>query len=156
MTTQDPVFVRYLPLYFPLYFLSLWIFVTYVVSWIGGWHLLARHFRTDAEFTGTLYRWFHATMRFGVHYNGALKAGANAEGLYLAPLFLFRIGHPPLFILWREISVGSSRWYDLYLSVPLILGREEQVPFRVSPRTARKLRIQAGPGWPDPQNLLQL
>lgn len=149
---QDTIFLRY----FPLYFLSLWLLISYVLSWMSGWHLLAQRFRTDAEFTGTLYRWFHATMRCGVHYNGALKAGTNVEGLSLAPIFLFRIGHSPLFIPWTEISVGSSRWYDLYLSVTLILGREEQVPFRISQRTARKLRIQAGPGWPDPQNLLQL
>jgi hypothetical protein len=149
---QDPIILRY----FPFYFLSLWIFIAYIVSWIGGWHLLTQRFRTDSEFTGTVYRWFYTTMRLGVHYNGALKVGGDAEGLYIAPMLLFRIGHPPLLIPWTEISVEKSRWWELYLRVTFTLGRAEQVPFRISRRTARKLREAAGSAWPDPQNLLQL
>lgn len=152
VTQQDPIILRY----FPLYFLLLWVFIAYVVSWIGGWHLLAQRFRIDSEFTGIVYRWFYATMRWGVHYNGSLKIGADIEGLYIAPLFLFRIGHPSLVIPWTEISVGKSRRLDFYLSVTLTLGKEEQIPFRISRLTARRLRKDAGPTWPDSQNLLQL
>jgi hypothetical protein len=152
---QVHAFVRYLPLNFSLYFLSVWIFVTYVISRIDGWHLLAQRFRTEAEFTGPIYRWFNAAMRWGIRYNSALKVGTNVEGLYIAPLILFRMGHPPLFIPWSEISVGSSPWYDLF-SITLTLGRAEQVPFRISRRTARKLRIQAGASWTDPTNLMDL
>jgi hypothetical protein len=92
----------------------------------------------------------------GVHYNGALKMGGDVGGFYLTSIFLFRLGHPPLFIPWTEIGVGKSRWLDFYLPVTLTLGRAEQVPFRISRRTARKLRVAAGTAWPDPQNLLQL
>ena len=123
---------------------------------MGGWHLLAQRFRTDSEFEGTVYQWFYATMRWGVHYNGALKVGGNVEGLYVAAIFLFRMGHPPLFIPWSEISVEKSRWLNLFVSVTLTLGRAEQVPFRISRSMAQKLCIAAGAVWPDSQNLLQL
>ena len=95
-------------------------------------------------------------MRWGAHYGNALNAGANSVGLYIAPVFLFRPAHPPLFIPWSEIKVGPSRWVDFYLSITLTLGREEQIPFRVSRRLARKLRNDAGESWPDPKNDVQL
>lgn len=142
--------------YFPLYFLALWAFISYLVSWVGGWHLLAQRFRADSEFDGTLIRWSYATMRWGVHYNGALKIGANAEGLYIASIFLLRMGHPPLYIPWTEVGVEQSPWWAMYLSVTLILGKEQQIPFRISRSTARKLRIASATAWPDAQNSLQL
>ena len=150
------MFARYFAVFFPIYFLSVWFFVSYIIGWIGGWHLLAQRFRIDNEFSGTLCRWFNATMRWGVHYNGALKAGADLEALYLMPLFVFRFGHPPLSIPWNEIRLESSRWYDFYLSVTLTLGNEEHVPFRISRRTARKLRLQAGASWPDSKSRMEL
>jgi hypothetical protein len=39
--------------------------------------------------------------------DGVLRLGANAEGLYLAQLFVFRPGHAPLFIHWRDIAVNQ-------------------------------------------------
>jgi hypothetical protein len=149
---QDTIILRY----FPIYLAALWTLISYAVSWIGGWSVLAKQFRTDENFADRMCRWFYATMRWGTHYNGALKAGANVVGLYIAPVLLFRIAHPPLFIPWSEIKVGPSRWFDFYLGITLTLGREEQIPFRISQRVARKLRSEAGAGWPDPQNLLQL
>jgi hypothetical protein len=44
-----------------------------------------------------------------VRYNGALTVGVNAAGMYLAMLPLFRLGHPPLFIPWSDITVSSTR-----------------------------------------------
>jgi hypothetical protein len=45
---------------------------------------------------------------------GVLKFGANAEGLYLAQPFVFRPGHPPLFIPWPDVAVNrrSIGWIE--------------------------------------------
>ena len=151
-------FLHLIPIFsfIPVFITVICVSVPYSLSFLGGWHLLAERFRAIVPFSGKMYRWVYATMLWGAHYNGALKAGANAEGLYIATLFLFRLGHPPLFIPWSEIKIGPSRWVDFYLSITLTLGGEEQIPFRISRRLARRFRNDAGASWPDPQNLLQL
>ena len=136
--------------------IALCVAVSFVVSLVSGWHLLAQRFRADGPFEGRIYRWFQAGMRWSMHYGNSLKAGATSEGLYIAPVFLFRIAHPPLFIPWKQIRIGSSKWLGFWVIVTFTLGLEEQVPFRIGARLARKLRADTGDGWPDPQNLLQL
>ena len=42
-------------------------------------------------------------------YNGVLTVGVNPAGLYLAVMPLFRPGHPPLFIPWPDVTVGSEQ-----------------------------------------------
>ena len=86
-------------------------------------------------------------MRYLVGYNNCLTLGANREGFYISlalPLFL---GHPPLFIPWREISVTRKKvlWFK---QVRLGLGREAPIPFQISERLAEKLRASAEQSWP--------
>jgi len=55
-------------------------------------------------------------MRWRLHYNNILTIGADEGGLYLGVLFLFRAGHPPLYIPWREISVVERQgWFFSYV-----------------------------------------
>jgi hypothetical protein len=75
--------------------------------------------------------WRHA------RYRSCMTLGANARGLYLAVLPLFRIGHPPLFIPWTDVSVARHdsmllsclefrfrRMETVYLSLNWSLGQE--------------------------------
>jgi hypothetical protein len=59
--------------------------------------------------------------------------GSDPPGLHLAVLFIFRPGHPPLFIPWSEVSVRrdrgpSRRGVALSFSrdpgIPLVLSRK--------------------------------
>ena len=66
--------------------------------------------------------------------------GANREGLYLAPYFLFRLGSPPLFIPWHEVRPGERRRrFMLGEQRTLLLGREEGIPFELELTLAEKL-----------------
>lgn len=141
---------------FALYFLALWISVLYFLSLISGWHLLAKTFRANAEIVKDITWSGHASMRWGTSYSGALYIGGNCEGLRLAVWVIFRVGNPPLFVPWKQITIQKSPWYALYFSVTLILGSTEHIPFRISKRTARKLSQAAGSGWPDLTNSAQL
>jgi len=71
-------------------------------------------------------------MRWGVNYNGLLALGADSQGMHVSVFFLFRVGHPPLFIPWSDISATSMRswWFRMvrlefekypsaYLLIPL-------------------------------------
>jgi hypothetical protein len=128
-----------------------WLMVTLVISYIGGWASLAQEFRCPEDFVGRRYHGYSGYMRGLAHYRNCLTLGANHQGLYLAVLFLFRLAHPPLFIPWREISVTRKR----LLFIPMVrfqLGRELSIPFWVHKSVANKLRDAAGTEWPKESN----
>lgn len=87
----------------------MWLAVTLVISAVGGWRALAACYRSDLPFTGRMWRFRPGMMGGIVRYNGALTIGVNPAGLYVAAMPLFRPGHPPLFIPWPDITVGSQR-----------------------------------------------
>ncbi len=87
-------------------------------------------------------------MRWGANYNNCLTIGADPSGLYLTLLFLFRIGHPPLFIPWSEISFRNRRTILFFEFVELSLGREEQIPFLIRTFLGNQIQAAAGSSWP--------
>jgi hypothetical protein len=48
-------------------------------------------------------------------YNGVLRIAHDPFGLYLSVMFLFRVGHPPLFIPWSAfgpVTVTKELWTE--------------------------------------------
>jgi hypothetical protein len=99
----------WLLLWFPAVFAGIWIGVSLLLSWIGGWRELARHYRADRSCTGAQFRMQSAGMRWGTAYRSSVNLGADASGLFLSVFPLFRAGHPPLFIPWSDISFSKER-----------------------------------------------
>ena len=64
-----------------------------------------------------------ASMR-GVGYRSCLTIGTGVEGLYIAVLFLFRVGHPPLFIPWNDIKIRRKK----ILGFPLLVLKFARAP----------------------------
>jgi len=87
-------------------------------------------------------------MRWGANYKSCLTIGADSAGLYLSPLFFFRIGHPPLCIPWTEISFRGRRKILFIEFVELEFGREEQIPFLIRAGLADQIRSAAASSWP--------
>lgn len=97
---------------------------------MSGWHALAQRYRYEQEFVGERWRFRTGRMRWATKYGNILTLGANREGLYLAVLFPFRLGHPPLFIPWSEITVSErQRWF--MAGTQFVLGRETRIPLFV-------------------------
>ena len=68
-----------------------------------GWHQWWRRFPGGPTRPpdGVTYSWRSArTGRFGTRYNNCLKVTVASAGLYVVPLFLFRLFHPPLLLPW--------------------------------------------------------
>jgi hypothetical protein len=112
------------------------------LSWASGWRALARRYRTSGEPGGV--RFSMQSGRVGVvDYNRCLTVGVSAEGLYLAMLFFFRVGQPPLLIPWSDLTVVAirDRWYarDITLRVgdPLTPGELPVARLRLPLRVAR-------------------
>jgi hypothetical protein len=137
---QNPAFIA-------VYAISLWAGVGFMISLIGGWFELGRTSRTSQPFHGQIWRFQDAQFRLIGGYHNILSVGANEEGLYLSVFFPFRVGHPPLFIPWQDISVRPGRylWFRVYRfefrQVPL-------VRLRLKERLGKQLQLAAGLAWP--------
>jgi hypothetical protein len=141
---------RHFALVFPLYFVGLWIFVNSIIALIGGWRLLARRFRMQGSYDGQKWPLQSARMRWTAHYNGVLTVGANRTGLFIAPLILFRVGHPPLFVPWVEIVAVRKTIFFFFNFVELRLGRSEEIPFTISAKLAAPCsspRVASAADW---------
>ncbi len=102
-----------------LAFALLWCGACAVLSFVSGWKTLATRFRATAKPACSLL-WMQSGEFNSVGYNGVLIVGVCDEGLYLAVVFPFGIGHVPLLIPYHELSpfVASKRgmWLPLYSS----------------------------------------
>lgn len=93
---------------FPVFFVGLWVFVLFLIARLGGWSRLAEYYQTQTRFEGQIWRFRSGRFRWA-SYNGCLTLGANDRGLYLAVFPLFRVGHPPLFIPWYDITTEEKK-----------------------------------------------
>jgi hypothetical protein len=108
---------QYFPVVFPLFFVGMWIISTYWVAFMSGWRLLAKRFRLQGTFTGQKWTMQSARMRWLSQYNNVLTVGADSTGLFMATMFLFRTGHPPLFVPWSGLlAFGRPGFYLSNLS----------------------------------------
>jgi hypothetical protein len=114
-----------------------WIAFSYLLSYLSGWRGLAAVYQARQPFLGKCLRPWAASMRWGVNYNGLLAIGVDSLGIHLSVFFLFRAGHPPLFIPFGEISTTLERawWFETvkmrfenypstYLLVPLSVAEK--------------------------------
>jgi TPR repeat protein len=96
---------------FPFFFIGMWCLVGFSLAQIGGWASLAAEYPTTQPFEGKVFRGLAG--QFGVaRYSGILNIGANREGLYLSVLFIFRVGHPPLFVRWEDITASVQKGFN--------------------------------------------
>ena len=130
----DSFFLRY----FPPLLIAFWCAVCLVISHIGGWWSLSREYRATSDFIGEKW-WFRSCgLRFGCSYNNALIVGADQSGLHLSCLVFLRVGHPPLYIPWHEITAKRER----YFFVPVVTLRtraKPDIPIRFSARFSHKI-----------------
>jgi len=125
--------------FFPVFFIGLWLFISFVISRIGGWNSLASSYRAQQPFFGTILRFQAASFRFGTNYNGCLNFGANTEGLHLAPMVIFRAFHAPLFMPWSEVTARPVKMWGIFNFIELHFQRAPNVPVRIKPALAGKL-----------------
>lgn len=71
---------------FPLF----WYAVVWFLSLAGGWQRLARDYAAGSRSVFGMVGW--------VSYRFVLTVHVAGDGIFIAVMPLFRIGHPPLFI----------------------------------------------------------
>jgi hypothetical protein len=131
-----------------VFFVAIWCVTGLLTGKMSGWAILGRRFGSALPFPRQTWRWVGARMRWGANYKGCLTIGVDPAGLYLSTLFFFRIGHPPLFVPWTEISLRGRRKIFFIEFVELELGREEHIPFLIRAGLADQIRSAAATSWP--------
>lgn len=116
----------------------------FLIGRISGWSTLANFYRSSGEFLGQRWRFQSGQLRWRMGYNNCLTIGANESGLYLSVFFLFRIGHPSLFIPWGEISTSTQKnFWGHYIEFRF--RQTQRIPFRVSFALGKKILEASGP-----------
>lgn len=88
---------------FPVFFSALWVSITLLMSFIGGWGRLGKSYAaTGRPSDGRVLR--HVTGMFGMaRYKHVLTVITTNDGIYIENRAIFRPGHPPLFIPFSAI-----------------------------------------------------
>jgi hypothetical protein len=97
-----------------LAFLCFWSLVVAMISFVGGWHTLAKTypaeettFRIASENTGKQFRWTSLVMGpryFPTNYGNCVNVVVSDLGIRVAVTPLFRTLHPPIQIPWSAIE----------------------------------------------------
>ena len=93
--------IIFIAIAFLAFFASLWVFVCWVLSHVGGWHTLSKTFRNNKPPTRKCVQ--NESMRVGlISYSHTMIFCLSTEGLSMSVMILFRVAHPPLLIPWSE------------------------------------------------------
>lgn len=127
-------------------FVGFLIGLFFVIARLSGWTTLVTFYRFSNSFIGECWRFQSAEMRWKMGYNNCLTIGANESGLYLSVFFLFRFGHPNLFIPWTDISVNTKKGF-IYTHMEFRFRQAPMIPFQVSERLGQRIAKAAGNAW---------
>jgi hypothetical protein len=130
---------------FCLAFVGLWIGASIFLA-RGNWTALAGAYRFAGELPAGYWRCPVGHVGSESYENG-LTIAADSEGLYLAVVFLFRAGHPPLFIPWSEISANTEQRFLSTYAV-FHFRSAPTVPLCVNESLGRRIALAAAGSWP--------
>ncbi|MCB1051458.1 MAG: hypothetical protein KDC71_12745 [Acidobacteria bacterium] len=96
----------------PIFFVGLWLGIIYLLRWFSGWGRLAESYQHDEE-PSHIFRFESAYVGW-VRFNGVLNLGITKSGLYLRPMFVFKLFHPGLLIPWQQLELDPRpRWFGM-------------------------------------------
>ena len=101
--TETALIVLFILIVFPIFFTALWVSVTLIMSFVGGWGRVGKRYAAAGPPPhGRALK--HVTGMFGLtRYKHVLTVITTDDGLYIENRKVFRLGHPPLFIPFSAI-----------------------------------------------------
>ena len=124
-----------------LIFLTAWIVSCLIMGYISGWMYLAKSYRLKHPFCDQKWSSQSAYMWWFGFYHSSLSFGSDIEGLYISACELLKIGHPPLFIPWTDISIIEKEG-TLVNFIELEFKKSPSKPIRISKDLYQKI-VQA-------------
>ncbi len=135
------------PFYYAIFFLVFWLLLNFIVSRLTGWARITAHYRNAGDFTGKVWRFQTIITRWGMGYKGSTNVGADSRGLYISFGFLFRFGHPPVFVPWGDITL-TEKQISKSRMLELRFRKTEDLPVRIYADLGDRLAEAAGSNWP--------
>ena len=126
---------------FPLFFVGMWCGVSMLLSVAGGWRRLAQRYPARGLPTGKRFGWQGARLGW-VNYNNCMTIYSSAEGLHLSVWFLFRLGHPPVFIPWEAIRNEQERKVLWVESIRFEVGSPSVVKMELAKKVFEGRRLK--------------
>ena len=136
---MEELFENHFYVVFPI----IWIAICIFLSRINGWHKLAQKYLRIDFVSGEKWRFRSAELRYSVGYNSCVNFVANREGLGISIFFVFRVGHPPLFIRWTDIEISKETRLFRTL-IRFTVGRDFPIPILVHKSLGHKIMEAAG------------
>ena len=124
--------------FFPVFFIALWIFVIFIISRFA-WAKMAAAYPGSEDFGGTRIGIISLAVNM-MNYNNAIVLKYNDEGLYLKPLFLFRIFHKPVFIPWQEVKDVHDKTVHFFSYKLMTIGDPVVVKLGIKAKTFLKIK----------------
>ncbi len=117
-----------------------------LLATLSGWERLAGRYPLSGAFPKGGHR-FQSMRLNNTTYRRVLRMLETPEGLYLVPMSLFRVDHPPLFIPWQAIEIEEHpTWWGWYCGHIQAKPKEEFcVPAAVKRRWTPFLRNASAP-----------
>ena len=122
---------------FPFLFAGMFVLVIYVLS-RRGWSDLVSKYQYMDVFTGERVGIISASIN-GVNYSKCLLLQYNSHGIYLKPVFIFRLFHPPVVIPWKEIKAVRDKKMLFVTVKELVVGDPAVAIIQMKPATVEKL-----------------
>lgn len=119
--SSDLVLIPFIILAFAIVFPIFWMLVVGLISLLSGWQRLAQRYRATLPPSGQKWTWQYGMIGWA-GYRGVLNLTANDAGLFMEVMWLFRFGHPPLFIPWQEFREAKVTNFLFYRQVKAKIG----------------------------------
>jgi hypothetical protein len=105
---------------------AIWVAVTMLIAVLGGWGSLAERFSAREPPLGETLRM--QSLSFGLlgNYREAINVTVGPPGVHLVPIVLFRLGHRPLLIPWREVAECTQSGTLLWKRTTLVLRNDDR------------------------------
>lgn len=122
-------------------FVSMYLGAVWLVSRVSGWRELRAAYPAPARVVeGYTWRLRGARLRWLGAYRNALRLTANPHGIHLAPIWLFRLGHEPIWIPWADVHAEQRRSFGFYSELKLSFARVPGVPLTIGGAVADELQ----------------
>ncbi len=138
--------------FFPL-FVAMWVAMSGLLSYMGGWQRLAARYPDRSAADGSTFRFASMSLGkgfFAVNYGSSLSVRVGVAGIRLSTQIFFRLFDPPFFIPWSAVSDCRSEKF-LFIKHTAVYLSAPDTRLRFAGRAGRAIQQQydAAHGWPN-------
>jgi hypothetical protein len=132
-----------------LFIPAFWAGINFAISYTGGWWDLSRTYPLNHRFPNTnSWRASRAFLTALGTYRNLVDVAVDSDGLYLRVAAPFRIGHPPIFVPWKDITYAHKKRFFRAMTKFRFRQRPE-IPLHLPTQLTSQVAAAASGNWPN-------